>query len=90
MKTGTFPSLSVSTDLREAAESALLRVESLSGLIETAVRETMHRRQQVAEFLACGLHAGEEALSSGNYHAAATVHDELQRKLDARPNQVLG
>jgi hypothetical protein len=90
MKTATFPSLRVSADLREAAESVLLQGESLSGLIETAVRETIHRRQQAAEFLARGLHSSEEARSNGIYHAAATVHDELQRKLDARRKQVLG
>ncbi len=62
MTTATLPSLRVSADLREAAQSVLLQGESLS----------------------------EEARSSGNYHAAATVHDELQRKLDARRKQVLG
>ncbi len=62
MTTAALPSLRVSADLREAAQSVLLQGESLS----------------------------EDARSSGYYHAAATVHDELQRKLDARRKQVLG
>jgi hypothetical protein len=90
MKTTTFPSLRVSADLREAAESVLLEGESLSGLIETAVRETIHKRQQQAAFIARGLRSSADARSSGSYHAAASVHDVLQAKLNARRKQVLG
>jgi hypothetical protein len=90
MKTATFPSLRVSADLREAAESVLQDGESLSSLIETAVREAIHKRQQQAEFVARGLRASADARSTGSYHAAAAVHDDLQRKLDARRKQVLG
>jgi hypothetical protein len=42
------------------------------------------------EFLARGLRSSEEARSNGIYHAAATVHDELQRKLEARRKQPMG
>jgi hypothetical protein len=90
MKTATFPSLRVAADLREAAESVLEEGESLSGLIETAVRETIHRRQQQAEFIARGLRASEEARRTGLYHPAAAVHDELQQRLDAKRRQVIG
>jgi hypothetical protein len=89
MKTATFPSLRVTADLREAAESVLQQGESLSSLIETAVRDTIHHRQQQAEFVARGLRASEDARATGTYHAAADVHNELQRKLDARRKQVL-
>lgn len=44
MKTATFPSLRVEAELREAAESVLREGETLTSLIETAVRETIHRR----------------------------------------------
>jgi hypothetical protein len=89
MKTATFPSLRVAAELREAAESVLREGESLSGLIETAVRETIHRRQQATAFLARGLRASEDARISDVYHAAADVHDALQQKLDARRKKVL-
>ena len=90
MKTATFPSLRVDAELREAAEGVLREGETLTGLIESAVRDTIHRRQAQAAFLARGLHASDEAKRTGVYHAASVVHDELQRRLDTRRKQVLG
>ena len=90
MKTATFPSLRVDADLREAAEGVLREGETLTSLIETAVREAIHRRQAQAAFLARGLQASEDAKRSGVYHSARDVHDELQRRLDARRKRVLG
>lgn len=90
MKTATFPSLRVEAELREAAESVLREGETLTSLIETAMRETIHRRRVQAEFLARGLKSSEDAKHSGIYHSATTVHAELQRRLDARRKQVLG
>lgn len=90
MKTATFPSLRVDAELREAAESVLLEGETLTSMIETAVREAIHRRQARAEFLARGLQSSEDARHSGVYHSAASVHGELQRRLDRRRKQVLG
>lgn len=89
-KTATLPSLRVQADLREAAENVLREGETLSSLIETAMRETIHRRQTQAEFIARGLQAGIAAKRSGVYHPAAEVHLELQTRLDARRRQVLG
>jgi hypothetical protein len=90
MKSATFPSLRVDAELREAAEGVLREGETLTGLIETAVRETIHRRQTRAEFVARGLQSSDDAKRTGVYHAAADVHDELQRRLDMRRKQVLG
>ena len=90
MKTASFPSLRVEAELREAAESVLREGETLTGLIETAVREAIHRRQVQAEFLARGLRSGGDAKRTGVYHSAEDVHSELQRRLDARRKQVLG
>ena len=90
MKTASFPSLRVEAELREAAESVLREGETLTGLIETAVREAIHRRQVQAEFLARGLRSGEDAKRTGVYHSAEDVHSELRRRLDARRKQVLG
>lgn len=90
MKSASFPSLRVDPDLREAAESVLKEGETLTGLIETAVREAIHRRRLQAEFLARGLSSSESAKRTGIYHSASEVHAELQRRLDGRRKQVLG
>jgi hypothetical protein len=90
MKSATLPSLRVDLELREAAESVLREGETLTSLIETAMRETIHRRRVQAEFLARGLASSESAKVSGIYHPAAEVHAELQRRLDGRRKQVLG
>lgn len=90
MKSSTFPSLRVEPELREAAESVLLDGETLSGLIETAVRETIQRRRVQTEFIARGLRAREDAERTGAHHSAESVHAELQRRLDARRKLALG
>jgi hypothetical protein len=90
MKSATFPSLRVDAELREAAESVLREGETLTSLIETAVRETVHRRRAQEEFLARGLRSSEDAKRTGVYHAAADVHAVLQRRLGARRKRVLG
>jgi hypothetical protein len=90
VKTATFPSLRVEPELREAAESVLRDGESLTSLIETAVRETIQRRRVQEEFIARGLRALEEARRTGVSHSAESVHAELQRRLDARRKSVLG
>jgi len=90
MKTATFPSLRVEASLREAAESVLREGETLSSLIETAMRETIQRRRTQSEFLSRGLQSSADAKRTGIYHPAAEVHAELQQRLDARRKQVLG
>lgn len=90
MKTATFPSVRVEPQLRDAAESVLREGETLTSLLETAVRETIQRRQAQDEFVARGLRARDSARESGIYHAASAVHAELQQRLDARGKQVLG
>lgn len=90
MKAATFPSLRVDAELRKAAEGVLREGETLTGLIESAVRDTIHRRKAQAEFLARGLQSSDEAKRTGAYHAASDVHDELQKRLDTRRKQVLG
>jgi hypothetical protein len=90
MKPATLPSLRVDAALREAAESVLREGETLTSLIEIAVRETIHKRRTQDEFIARGLRSAEEARGTGVYHAAADVHDELQRRLDDRRKRVLG
>jgi hypothetical protein len=90
MKTATFPSLRVEPLLRADAESVLREGETLTSLMETAMRETIARRRTQDEFLARGLRSGQDARQTGVYHAAEAVHGELQQRLDARRRQVLG
>lgn len=90
MKNATFPSLRVEAHLREAAIGVLYEGETLSHLIETAVRETIERRSQHAEFLARGLRSSQEAKARHIYHPAHSVHAELQQRLDAKRTQALG
>ena len=89
MNSATFVLLRVDPDLREAAESVLREGETLTSLIETAMRETIDRRHK-AEFLARGLSLSEMAKHEGVFHSASEVHAELPRRLDARRKQVLG
>lgn len=81
MKTATLPSLRVEPELRESAESVLQEGETLSGFIETSVRETIQRRRVRSEFIARGLASREEAMRTGAYIDADVVHGELARKL---------
>jgi hypothetical protein len=88
MKTATLPSLRVEPDLREAAESVLRQGETLTSLMETAVRETIHKRRVQDEFIARGLRSSEDAKRTGIYHPASEVHAELQRRLEAKRKQL--
>ena len=90
MKTATLPSLRVEPQLRAAAESVLREGETLTSLIETAMRETIARRRTQDEFLARGLRAAQDAKQTGIYYTAEAVHEELAQRLDARRKQVLG
>ena len=90
MKTATFPSIRVEPQLRAAAESVLREGETLTSLMETAVRETVQRRRTQDEFLARGLRSGQDAKHTGVYHPAKAVHGELQQRLDVRRRQMLG
>ena len=90
MKTATLPSLRVEPLLRADAESVLREGETLTSLMETAMRETIARRRTQNEFLARGLRSSDEAKQMGVYHSAQAVHGELQQRLDARRKQVLG
>ncbi len=81
MKTATFPSLRVEPELRDAAEGVLQDGETLSGFIEAAVRETIARRRNRAEFIARGMASREDAKRTGVYVAANQVHAELGQML---------
>lgn len=90
MKSATFPSLRVDPELREAAESVLQEGETLSGLIETSVREAIERRRTRAEFIARGLASRDKAKRTGVYYSASAVHAELGKMLAKVSKRVRG
>jgi hypothetical protein len=90
VKTASLPSLRVEPDLRQAAESVLREGETLSSLIEAALREAIQRRRLNEEFLARGLRARADTQQGSATHSAAAVHAELQLRLDRRRKAVLG
>jgi excinuclease UvrABC helicase subunit UvrB len=90
MKTATLPSLRVHPELREAAESVLRDGETLTSLMETAMRETIHKRQVQHEFNARAQRASEELKRTGISYTTEEVVAEMQRRLDARRKELLG
>lgn len=89
MKTATLPSVRVTPALRDAAETVLNEGETLSSFLETALRESIHKRQVQKEFIARGLAAGEEARRTGVYVEAEVVLAELRGILaDAKRKKV--
>lgn len=79
MKTATIPSLRVTPELRAAAESVLRDGESLSSLVEDALRQQVERRRSQQAFIARGLAARDDARSTGDYASK----DEVLASLDA-------
>ncbi|HEX7386134.1 MAG TPA: YlcI/YnfO family protein [Castellaniella sp.] len=83
MKTATLPSLRVAPELRRAAERVLAEGETLSQLIEHAVREEVGCREAQAEFLQRGLASRDAARETGVYVSAADVLNDLHTKLES-------
>ena len=81
MKSSTIPSLRVEPDLRKAAENVLREGETLSSFMEASLRAGIQHRKVQQEFIARGLAAKDEALQTGEYYSAETVHDELRSML---------
>ena len=81
MKTATIPSLRVDPELRLAAESVLLKGETLSSFIEQSLRANIEHRHWQAEFVARGLASRDEARKTGEYFAAEEVLQELDDML---------
>lgn len=84
MKKATIPSLRVSEEFREAAESVLREGETLSAFVEDALRRQIESRRTQKEFIARGLASRDEARLTGLYFSADDVHDELNAMLAAK------
>jgi len=83
MKTAILPSVRVDPALRASVESLLEAGETLSGFVESAVRQTVLRRQNQAEFVARGLMSLENARRTGEYVDSDIVFEKLTKKLAA-------
>ncbi len=83
MKTATIPSLRVSPELRQAAESVLDADESLSSFVEQSLRIGIDQRRLQQAFIQRGLMARTEAQQSGEYFSADQIRAELDEMLNA-------
>ena len=83
MKTAILPSVRVDPALRASVESLLEAGETLSGFVESAVRQTVLRRQNQAEFVARGVMSLENARRTGEYVDSDIVFEKLTKKLAA-------
>lgn len=81
MKTATLPSIRVEPEFRSTVESLLRDAETLTEFVENAVRETVARRRNQAEFLLRGIQSLETAKGKDDYVDADIVLDKLRRRV---------
>ena len=83
MKTATLPPIRVAPDFRIELEGVLEQGETLSQFVENAVRTTVAKRKNQAEFLRRGIAAIEATKRYGGGIPAAVVIAKLEAKLAA-------
>lgn len=83
MKTATLPPIRVAPNFRLELEGVLEQGESLSQFVEKAVRATVARRKNQAEFIRRGIAAIEATKRDGGGIPAEAVIAKLQAKLAA-------
>ena len=83
MKTATLPPIRVAPDFRLELEGVLEEGESLSQFVESAVRTTVARRKNQAEFIRRGIAAIEATKRDGGGIPAEAVVARLEAKLEA-------
>ena len=83
MKTATIPPVRIDPDFRKEIEKSLIGEESLTSLVETAVRNEVARRRLQSEFVRRGLAAILDTIASDNGIAAERVLEKLEGKLEA-------
>ena len=80
MKTATLPPIRVAPDFRLELESVLEQGESLSQFVENAVRTTVAKRKNQAEFSRRGIDSIEATKQGGGIPAEAVIA-KLEAKL---------
>ena len=83
MKTATLPPVRVAPDFRSELEGVLEQGESLSQFVENAVRATVEKRKNQAEFMRRGIAAIEETKRTGAGIPSEVVIARLEAKLAA-------
>ncbi len=83
MKTATLPPVRVAPDFRQELESVLAPGETLSQLVESAVRGLVEKRKHQAEFVRRGMVAIQDTQRTGGGVAAQEVLARLEAKLQA-------
>ena len=82
MKNATLPPIRVKPDFRAEVEAVLVQGESLTEFVENAVRETVLKRKNHAEFVRRGIAAIEETKGMGGVPADLVIA-KLEAKLAA-------
>lgn len=83
MKTATLPPIRVAPDFRLELEGVLEQGESLSQFMESAVRTTVAKRKNQAEFIRRGIAAIEATKRDGSGILAEVVIAKLEANLAA-------
>jgi len=83
MKTATLPPIRVAPDFRVELEGVLKQGESLSQFVENAVRSTVAKRKNQAEFIRRGMAAIDATQRDGSGIPAELVIAKLEAKLAA-------
>lgn len=83
MKTATLPPIRVAPEFRSELEGVLEQGESLSQFVENAVRATVEKRKNQAEFVRRGIAAIESTKQAGAGIPAEVVIARLEAKLSA-------
>ena len=83
MKTATLPPIRVAPDFRVELEGVLKQGESLSQFVENAVRSSVAKRKNQAEFIRRGMAAIDATQRDGSGIPAELVIAKLEAKLAA-------
>lgn len=87
MRTASLPPIRVEPEFRSLIEGVLEEGETLSSLIESAVRQEVNRRITVAEFHKRGFESLAHARDTGVYSTAEAVLSRLEARLAAAKAQ---
>ncbi len=83
MKSAIIPPVRIEPALRQEMELSLESNESLTNLVETAVRNEVKRRQAQTEFMRRGLASIQRTVETGEGIPAESVIAKLEAKLAA-------
>lgn len=83
MKSATLPPVRIEPDFRDEVEQALQPGETLTSLVEAAVRAEVTRRKDQSEFVRRGLAAIARSEAAGDWIAAEDVIAKLEAKVAA-------